>query len=92
MLMIKNKNHTQPADIENYDGLIAARAFTQDPYMNSSAYIAMTGRKGLFVYEGQFETIFYAPHPNKYGCCIIFPPNNPNALNDIKKLRNEINY
>tara|TARA_B100000508_G_scaffold102290_1_gene80667 strand:+ start:634 stop:1533 length:900 start_codon:yes stop_codon:yes gene_type:complete len=88
--MIKNKNHAKPADIESYDGLIAVRAFTEDPYMSSTAYIGMTGRKGLFVYEGQFETIFYSPHPNKYGGCIIFPPHNPNALNDIKNLINKI--
>ncbi len=78
----------KPLEINDNLGLFLKGPSSHDPYMNSPAYVLMTGRKGLMVYEGEIENILYASHPNMYGTYIIFPPTNPNALNDIKNLKN----
>lgn len=63
---------------------------SEDPYMASPTYIAITGRKGLSAYKGNYGRILYAEHPNMKDTCIFFPPIHKNGYFDVKDLKKSL--
>src|SRR5690606_20692638 len=46
---------------------------SEDPYLLSPAYYAMTGRHGLWLYRGNTSRIIFCRHPNVKNKHLIFP-------------------
>lgn len=46
---------------------------SEDPYLLSPAYYAMTGRHGLWLYRGETSRIIFCRHPNIENKHLIFP-------------------
>lgn len=45
-----------------------------DPFLRSAAYVAMTGRKGLWIYGDERAALLLCRHPNRDGQLLVFPP------------------
>lgn len=45
-----------------------------DPFLQSAAYVAMTGRKGLWIYGDEQGALLLCRHPNRDGQLLAFPP------------------
>jgi len=61
-----------------------------DSYLTSPVYYALTGRKGLWIYQDGNTIVPLCWHPNVDGQILIFPPQGENNQDILKKLLTEI--
>lgn len=76
--------------------LLNQRAWA-DPYVGSAAYFALTGRRGLWLYEGEDGCLLICRHPNAPEELLLFPPwgRHPGrlireALEELPETRNAV--
>ncbi|MDY6980140.1 MAG: phosphatidylglycerol lysyltransferase domain-containing protein [Pseudomonadota bacterium] len=49
----------------------------EDPYAGSPAYLAVTGRHGLWLYSDGAAFLIFCRHPDQADAALIFPPSGP---------------
>lgn len=67
-----------PSLYPRLQGLLSLQS-SADPCLNSAAYLAMTGRKGLWLHQIQGAAALSCQHPNRPAEQLWFPPFGPSA-------------